>query len=108
MKRSESGMIVEPITLGAEDSVAEALELIARYRISGVPITDEAGDLVGILTDGDLRFESTSASLYRRLMTSHNLVTAPIGTTLEQAEALCTATRSRSCRSSTRRAASRG
>jgi IMP dehydrogenase len=85
VKRSESGMIVEPVTLRPDDSVAEALGLMERYRISGVPITDEAGVLVGILTNRDLRFESNTAQPVSALMTATNLVTAPVGTTLEEA-----------------------
>ena len=85
VKRSESGMIVEPVTLRPEDSVADALELMARYRISGVPITDDAGVLVGILTNRDLRFESNTRQPVSALMTSRNLVTAPVGTTLDEA-----------------------
>ena len=85
VKRSESGMIVEPVTLRPEDSVADALELMARYRISGVPITDDGGVLVGILTNRDLRFESNVRQPVSALMTSRNLVTAPVGTTLDEA-----------------------
>jgi IMP dehydrogenase len=78
-------MIVEPVTLRPEDSVAEALALMERYRISGVPITDDSGVLVGILTNRDLRFELNVAQPVSALMTSQNLVTAPVGTTLEEA-----------------------
>ncbi len=78
-------MIVEPVTLRPDDSVAEALSLMERYRISGVPITDDAGVLVGILTNRDLRFESNTAQPVSALMTATNLVTAPVGTTLEEA-----------------------
>ncbi len=85
VKRSESGTIVEPVTLRPEDPVAEALELMARYRISGVPITDEGGVLVGILTNRDLRFETNTRQPVSALMTSRNLVTAPVGTTLDEA-----------------------
>jgi IMP dehydrogenase len=85
VKRSESGMIVEPLTLRPDDSVADALELMERYRISGVPITDEAGVLVGILTNRDLRFEMDTSQPVSALMTSRNLVTAPVGTTLDEA-----------------------
>ena len=85
VKRSESGMIVEPVTLRPDDSVADALELMARYRISGVPITDDGGVLVGILTNRDLRFESNARQPVSALMTSRNLVTAPVGTTLDEA-----------------------
>src|SRR6187200_1524242 len=88
VKRSESGMIVEPVTLRPDDSVADALALMERYRISGVPITDDAGVLVGILTNRDLRFETNTAQPVSALMTATNLVTAPIGTTLEEAEAI--------------------
>src|SRR5213594_135918 len=79
-------MIVEPVTLGPDRPVAEALELMAMYHISGVPITDDGGRLVGILTNRDLRFETDTAQPVSALMTSTNLVTAPVGTTLEQAE----------------------
>jgi IMP dehydrogenase len=85
VKRSESGMIVEPVTLPPDASVAEALELMARYRISGVPITDAEGVLVGILTNRDLRFEANVSQPVSALMTSRNLVTAPVGTTLDEA-----------------------
>ena len=88
VKRSESGMIVEPVTLRPDDSVAEALALMERYRISGVPITDEDGVLVGILTNRDLRFETDTSQPVSALMTSRNLVTAPAGTTLREAEAI--------------------
>ncbi len=88
VKRSESGMIVEPVTLRPDDSVADALELMERYRISGVPITDDDGILVGILTNRDLRFETDTSQPVSALMTSRNLVTAPVGTTLEEAEAI--------------------
>jgi IMP dehydrogenase len=85
VKRSESGMIVEPVTLRSRDSVGTALELMARYRISGVPITDDDGVLVGILTNRDLRFETDTSQPVSALMTSRNLVTAPVGTTLDEA-----------------------
>ena len=85
VKRSESGMIVEPVTLRPGDSVAEAIELMERYRVSGVPITDETGVLVGILTNRDLRFESNVRQPVSALMTSRNLVTVPVGTSLDEA-----------------------
>ena len=88
VKRSESGMIVEPVTLQSQNTVAEALELMERYRISGVPIIDREGVLVGILTNRDLRFENDTSQPVSALMTSLNLVTAPVGTTLEEAEAI--------------------
>jgi IMP dehydrogenase len=86
VKRSESGMIVEPVTLGPAQPVGDALELMATYHISGVPIVDEAGRLVGILTNRDLRFESDREQPVSALMTARNLVTAPVGTTLREAE----------------------
>jgi IMP dehydrogenase len=86
VKRSEAGMIVEPVTLSPDEPVAEALGLMAHYRISGVPITDADGVLVGILTNRDLRFETDTAQPVSALMTSTNLVTAPVGTTLAEAE----------------------
>lgn len=86
VKRSESGMIVEPVTLPPDAPVRAALELMARYKVSGVPITDDDGILVGILTNRDLRFENDVDQLVSALMTSRNLVTAPVGTTLAEAE----------------------
>jgi IMP dehydrogenase len=85
VKRSESGLIVEPVTLRPDARIADALELMARYGISGVPITDDDGLLVGILTNRDLRFERDASQPVSALMTSRNLVTAPVGTSLEQA-----------------------
>jgi IMP dehydrogenase len=86
VKRSESGMIVEPVTLAPDEPVRTAFELMARYKVSGVPITDGDGVLVGILTNRDLRFENDVDQPISALMTSRNLVTAPIGTTLAEAE----------------------
>jgi IMP dehydrogenase len=86
VKRSEAGMIVEPVTLPPDAPVRAALELMARYKVSGVPITDDAGVLVGILTNRDLRFENDVDQPISALMTSRNLVTAPVGTTLAEAE----------------------
>ena len=86
VKRSESGMIVEPVTLPPNALVRDALELMARYKVSGVPITDAEGILVGILTNRDLRFEHDVKQPVTALMTSRNLVTAPVGTTLAEAE----------------------
>ena len=88
VKRSESGMIVEPLTLPPTALVADALELMDHYHVSGVPITDQAGRLVGILTNRDLRFEKDLAQPVSALMTAVNLVTAPVGTTLAEAESL--------------------
>jgi IMP dehydrogenase len=85
VKRSESGMIGEPVTLPPDARVAEALELMARYGISGVPVTEPDGRLVGILTNRDLRFERDETQPVSALMTARNLVTAPVGTSLEEA-----------------------
>jgi IMP dehydrogenase len=88
VKRSEAGMIVEPVTLPPSALVADALELMARYRVSGVPVTDDDGVLVGVLTNRDLRFGADPSEPVSTYMTSRDLVTAPVGTTLEQAEAI--------------------
>ena len=88
VKRSESGMIVEPVTLAPDALVSDALELMATYHISGVPITDESGILLGILTNRDLRFAPDRSQTVSELMTSRDLVTAPVGTTLAEAEAI--------------------
>jgi IMP dehydrogenase len=87
VKRSESGMIVDPITVDPEQLIADARSLMARYRISGVPVT-KAGKLVGILTNRDLRFETRTDIPISEVMTKENLVTVAVGTTLEQAEAI--------------------
>jgi IMP dehydrogenase len=87
VKRSEAGMIVDPVTMRPDQSIREALEVMARYKISGVPVTDTQGHLVGILTNRDLRFEQNLNKTIRELMTQENLVTVPEGTTLEQAKA---------------------
>jgi IMP dehydrogenase len=86
VKRSEAGMIVEPVTLSPGASVAQALELMSTYHISGVPITSEDGTLVGILTNRDLRFAPDVTQPVSTLMTARDLVTAPVGTTLREAE----------------------
>ena len=89
VKRSESGMIVEPVTLPPEAPVSAALELMDRYHISGVPVTDQGERLVGILTNRDLRFRDEGAEQpVSELMTDRDLVTAPVGTTLEEARAI--------------------
>lgn len=85
VKRSESGMIVDPITLGPEATLEQAEHLMSEYRISGVPIVDPSGRLLGILTNRDLRFETDFGRRVDELMTSQNLVTVPVGTTLENA-----------------------
>jgi IMP dehydrogenase len=88
VKRSEAGMISDPVTLPPHALVSNALALMERYHISGVPITDAAGVLVGILTNRDLRFERDVTQPVSALMTSRDLVTAPVGTTLAEAERL--------------------
>src|SRR6185437_13081978 len=88
VKRSEAGMIVEPVTLPPDALVRDALELMAHYKVSGVPITGADGVLVGILTNRDLRFETDVDQTVSALMTSRSLVTAPVGTTLAEAEAI--------------------
>src|SRR6187455_991962 len=85
VKRSESGMIVDPVTVSPTARVAEALEVMARYRISGVPVT-QGTKLVGILTNRDLRFETRTTLPVSELMTREDLITVPVGTTLEQAK----------------------
>jgi IMP dehydrogenase len=85
VKRSESGMIVDPITIDPDSKIADALELMKRYRISGVPVTRN-GRLVGILTNRDLRFETRFDLPISEVMTKDNLITVSVGTTLEEAE----------------------
>src|SRR6476660_9917836 len=88
IKRSESGMIVNPITLSPKHKIYEALDLMKKYRISGVPITDDGskeGRLVGILTNRDLRFETRTDRPVSDVMTKEHLITVPIGTTLDAA-----------------------
>ena len=88
VKRSESGMIVNPVTLSPRERILEALDLMRKYRISGVPITEDGakeGRLVGILTNRDLRFETNVQRPIAEVMTKENLVTVPVGTTLEEA-----------------------
>ncbi|BDQ02132.1 IMP dehydrogenase [Ignavibacterium sp.] len=86
VKRSESGMIQDPITLTPDKTIGEALQLMKKYSISGIPVVDNKGKLVGILTNRDLRFEPNHSLPVSELMTKENLITAPIGTTLEKAE----------------------
>jgi IMP dehydrogenase len=87
VKRSESGMIVDPVTIRPDARIREAHELMARFKISGVPVTDPEGHLVGILTNRDLRFEENLERRVDELMTKSPLVTVAEGTTLEQAKA---------------------
>jgi IMP dehydrogenase len=88
VKRSESGMIHKPITLSPNKRVEDALQLMSKFRISGIPIVDDNNKLIGILTNRDLRFEPNLQQLVNDVMTKDNLKTAPVGTTLEQAESL--------------------
>jgi len=86
VKRSESGMILQPITLSPDRPLKDAMLLMARFKISGVPIVDDAGRLVGIITNRDLQFERNFERPVREAMTKERLITAPVGTTLEEAE----------------------
>src|SRR5207245_6391849 len=85
VKRSEAGMIVDPVTMRPWQSISEALQVMEKYKISGVPVTDANGKLVGILTNRDLRFETRFDLPISERMTKENLITTPVGTTLEQA-----------------------
>jgi IMP dehydrogenase len=87
VKRSESGMIVDPVTMGPDQRISEALEMMRKYKISGLPVT-RGGKLVGILTNRDLRFETRTDIPIGEVMTKENLITVPVGTTLEEAEAI--------------------
>src|SRR3954471_11585080 len=87
VKRSESGMIVDPITVDPEQKISDALDVMKRYRISGVPVTRE-GKLVGILTNRDLRFETRFDLPVEKVMTKENLITVAVGTTLEEAQSI--------------------
>ena len=86
VKRSESGMIVDPVTMSPDAKVSDALDVMKKYKISGVPITQKDGKLVGILTNRDLRFETRFDVPISKVMTKEHLITVPVGTTLEQAE----------------------
>lgn len=88
VKRSESGMILDPITLSPTDTVADARAQMARYSIGGIPVVTDGSVLVGIVTNRDLRFQTAGESLLEDVMTNLPLVTTPVGTTLEEAEAL--------------------
>src|SRR5438477_8619938 len=85
VKRSESGMIVDPVTISPDITLRQALEIMTKYRISGLPVT-RGTRLAGILTNRDLRFEKNHSQLVNAVMTKENLVTVPVGTTLEEAE----------------------
>ncbi len=86
VKRSESGMIIDPVTLSKDANIGEALHLMRHHRIGGIPIVDGSNKLIGILTNRDLRFETNKSRNVSELMTQKNLITAPEGTTLEQAK----------------------
>ena len=86
VKRSESGMIIDPVTLSADALVKDALVLMAQHRIGGIPVVDENNKLVGILTNRDLRFEAHPSRPIKEIMTNQNLITAPVGTTLDKAK----------------------
>jgi IMP dehydrogenase len=86
VKRSESGMIVNPITLHPDRTIRDAEALMSKFHISGIPVVDDKGILIGILTNRDLRFEVNKDLLVSQLMTKENLITAPLGTTLEEAQ----------------------
>lgn len=88
VKRSESGMIVDPVTLQADARVFQALDLMHRFKIGGIPVIDPENRLIGILTNRDLRFETNTGRPVSELMTSGKLVTAPVGTNLEQARSI--------------------
>ena len=87
VKRSESGMILKPVTLGPDNKLSEAMEMMGRFRISGIPIVS-GEKLVGILTNRDLRFTIDLDQSIKTLMTCKNLVTAPVGTSLKEAESI--------------------
>ena len=86
VKRSENGVITDPFFLHPDNTLQEANDLMGKFRISGVPITDDNGKLVGIITNRDLKFEEHFERPIKECMTSENLITAPVGTTLEEAK----------------------
>ncbi|TKJ32464.1 IMP dehydrogenase [bacterium (candidate division B38) B3_B38] len=86
VKRSESGMIIDPITMSPHNKIYEAMEMMQKFKISGVPIVDDDGKLLGILTNRDIRFETKLDLLISERMTKENLITVPVGTTLDEAQ----------------------
>lgn len=88
VKRSESGMIIDPVTLKADAKVKEALALMAQHSIGGIPVIDESNKLVGILTNRDLRFEAHPNRPISEIMTRDKLITAPVGTNLTKAKSM--------------------
>ena len=96
VKKSESGMIVDPVTVSPEDSVEQVLKLMAEFRISGLPVV-EGDRLRGIVTNRDVRFVQDMSTRVKEVMTSENLVTVPVGTTLNEAKEILQKIRLRSC-----------
>jgi len=88
VKRSESGMIMEPLTLRPENTVKDALNLMRKYRVSGIPIVEDNMKLAGIVTNRDLRFQVEEGTLLKDVMTGKNLITAPVGTSLAEAQSI--------------------
>lgn len=86
VKRSESGMIIDPVTLKKDARVGDALRMMSNYKIGGIPVINDENELIGILTNRDLRFEENMARPITEIMTSENLITAPLGTEMEQAQ----------------------
>ncbi len=86
VKKSESGMILDPVTISPDATIRDALDLMAQYHISGIPVTDETGKLIGIITNRDVQFEHDYSKRVDSIMTKDDLVTAPVGTTLDEAE----------------------
>ena len=98
VKLSQSGMISEPITLGKNHTIKDAFELMRYYRISGLPVVEEDGTLIGIVTNRDLKYREDYDAPVSEVMTKDNLVTAPVGTTLDEAKKILMEHRSRNCR----------
>jgi IMP dehydrogenase len=85
VKRSESGMILDPITISPHDTVSDARRMMSHFSIGGIPVVDESNKLVGIVTNRDVRFERDGSTAIHKMMTADGLVTAPVGTTLDEA-----------------------
>ena len=98
VKRSESGMIIDPITLLVEATIGDALRLMKENKIGGIPVVDNAGKLVGILTNRDLRFETDMRRHVKEVMTKENLIIAPEGTDLKKAEKILRQHKIENCR----------
>lgn len=88
VKRSESGMIIDPVTISPDSTIEDALDLMKQYRIGGIPVTNAGNELIGILTNRDLRFETNTSRAVREIMTSENLITAASGTDLSKAKSI--------------------